>query len=72
MPDTAGDRLERILYILPAAARANGVALDELAAALDVDPGTVLRDLEQATARAFYHPAGAVECRSRRPTGPRR
>ncbi|MGH7446366.1 MAG: hypothetical protein ACRELT_02325, partial [Longimicrobiales bacterium] len=60
-PDTAGSRLERILYILPAAARGRGVAIDELAAALDVAPATVLRDLEHATARAFYHPAGAVE-----------
>ena len=58
---TAEAQLERILYILPAAARAEGVRIDELARALDVDAATVLRDIEAAAARAYYHPAGAVE-----------
>lgn len=58
---SATDRLERILYILPAAARADGVALAELARALGVDEQTILRDLEEATARAYYQPAGTVD-----------
>ena len=59
--DTADAQLERILYILPVAARGNGVALDELARALHVQPDTILRDLEQATARSYYQPAGTVD-----------
>jgi predicted DNA-binding transcriptional regulator YafY len=58
---TAEAQLERILYILPAAAREEGVRLDELARTLDVTPATVLQDLETVAARAYYHPAGAVE-----------
>jgi predicted DNA-binding transcriptional regulator YafY len=59
--NTAEAQLERILYILPAAARGRRVSIDVIARALDVPPATVLRDLEDATARAFYHPAGAIE-----------
>jgi predicted DNA-binding transcriptional regulator YafY len=59
--DTAADQLERILHILPAAACSNGVRIETLAAELGVDAATVLRDIEHVTARAFYHPAGAVE-----------
>jgi predicted DNA-binding transcriptional regulator YafY len=59
--DTAADQLERILHILPAAARRDGVPIEVLAAQLGVDTATVLRDIEHVTARAFYHPAGAVE-----------
>lgn len=58
---TAGEQLERILHILPAAARDGGALLDDLAAALDVPPERVLADLEEATARSFHHPGGAVE-----------
>jgi predicted DNA-binding transcriptional regulator YafY len=58
--NTAEAQLERILYILPAAARGR-VPVDEIARALDVEPATVLRDLEDATARSYYHPAGSVE-----------
>lgn len=58
---TAGGQLERILYILPAAARAEGVPLDVLARALNVDRETVLADIEHVTARAYYHPAGTVD-----------
>jgi proteasome accessory factor C len=61
-PDnTASARLERILYILPAAARDEGVQLEALAAALGTDAATVLRDIEHVTAREYYHPAGAVD-----------
>ena len=59
--DTADAQLERILYILPVAARGTGVALDTLARELHVTPQTILRDLQQATDRAFYHPPGTVD-----------
>jgi predicted DNA-binding transcriptional regulator YafY len=58
---TAETQLERILYILPRAAREGGASIDELARALDVEPATILRDLEDATARSFHHPGGTVE-----------
>ena len=58
---SASDQLERLLYILPAASRLGGATVDELARALDVDRQAVLHDLEQATARAYYQPAGHVD-----------
>jgi predicted DNA-binding transcriptional regulator YafY len=58
---TAEAQLERILYILPAAARTGGATIDELAAALDVDASTIVRDLQEATARSFHHPGGSTE-----------
>ncbi|MGH7555904.1 MAG: helix-turn-helix transcriptional regulator [Longimicrobiales bacterium] len=58
---TADSRLERLLYILPRAANPDGVLLDDLADALGVEPSVLLRDLEEATARAYYHPAGSVD-----------
>jgi predicted DNA-binding transcriptional regulator YafY len=58
---TAQLRLERILWILPAAARADGADVHALAAALGVTPETVLADLEEATARCYHHPGGTVE-----------
>jgi proteasome accessory factor C len=58
---TAEAQLERILYILPAAARPAGIRVDELAHVLGVEPAVVLRDLEEATARAFHHPGGFTE-----------
>src|SRR5262245_51156344 len=61
MPDRSAAQLERILYILPVAARQDGVLLVELARALGADPKSVLIDLEQAMTRAFYHPAAWVE-----------
>lgn len=63
MPERASatEQLERILYLLPAAARDGGVAIDELASALGVEPRDVLRDIGQVTARAYYHPAGGAE-----------
>lgn len=57
----ADDQLERLLYILPVAARPEGARIDEIARALDVEPAEVLRDLEAAMTRAYYHPAGSVE-----------
>lgn len=58
---TASAQLERILYLLPAAAREGGMRIDDLAAALGVEREVVMRDLQDVTARTFYHPAGAVD-----------
>lgn len=58
---SADTRLERLLYILPIAARADGARIDDLARALGVTPAAVLRDLEDAMTRAYYHPAGTAE-----------
>lgn len=55
---TARDRLERILYLLPAAATEKGAPLDELCEDLGVSRDVLLGDLEELTARAYYHPAG--------------
>lgn len=52
--EPADVQLERVLHILPNAARPGGVSLAELAAALAVDEKRVLRDLEEVTARAYY------------------
>lgn len=57
----AADQLERILYIIPCAARADGASIAELARALDVDEATILRDLTEATERVYHHPAGTVD-----------
>jgi proteasome accessory factor C len=62
MPEaSSAAQLERLLYILPVAARQDGVTLAELAHALGVDQRTVLHELEQAMTRAYYHPAGSVD-----------
>jgi proteasome accessory factor C len=59
---TAERRLQRLLLVLPSAARtAGGAPLDELAALVDASPREVLDDLEEAATRAFYHPAGSVD-----------
>ena len=55
----AAGQLERILYILPRAAREEGATLEELSASLGVGADVVLKDLTQVTARAFYLPAGS-------------
>lgn len=57
----AAEQLERILYVLPVAARNGGATFEELARALDTDVKTIMRDLQQATSRVFYHPAGNVD-----------
>lgn len=59
--DTAEHQLERILYLLPAAAREEGAGLEELAKRLQVSPKRVLRDLETVTDRVFYHPSGGAD-----------
>jgi predicted DNA-binding transcriptional regulator YafY len=60
MPDTALDRMERILQILPLAAREGGIAYDELAGILGVDRQQIERDLAEVTDREFYHDAGTA------------
>lgn len=60
-PGTAVGQLERILFLLPLASRAEGVTLAAAARTLDVDLDTVLKDIGEITAREFYHPAGSAE-----------
>jgi proteasome accessory factor C len=62
--ETAQDQLSRILYTLPAAARPGGVAIDELARALDVPIETVQDDITTVAEREYYHPAGSVDAMS--------
>jgi len=57
-PASAAGQLERILYILPRAAREGGISLAELSETLGVDPSLILKDLYDVTARAYYHRAG--------------
>lgn len=52
--EPADAQLERVLHILPEAARDGGASIDELAEALDVDPRRIVRDLEEVTARGLY------------------
>lgn len=54
--DSAGDQLDRILKILPFAARIEGASVSELAETLGVSPKRVLRDVEQVVERAYYLP----------------
>jgi len=58
---TASEQLERLLYILPRAARDGGVRLEELAEALGTTAEQIVHDLEEVTTRAYYHPAGSAE-----------
>ncbi|MBT8479302.1 MAG: WYL domain-containing protein, partial [Gemmatimonadetes bacterium] len=58
---TAGEQLERILYLLPMASRDGGIPLTEAAERLGVSVQTLQRDLEEVTSRAFYHPAGGAD-----------
>src|SRR5690606_21603405 len=54
-------KLERILYVLPAAARKGGADIQELARTLEVEPEIVLAELEEATQRVYHHRGGVVE-----------
>jgi predicted DNA-binding transcriptional regulator YafY len=58
---SANQRLERLLYVLPLAARKGGVHIEELARALDVTPAVILADIGEAMTRDFYQPAGSVD-----------
>ncbi|MDH5589674.1 MAG: WYL domain-containing protein [Gemmatimonadota bacterium] len=58
MPEriTAGEKLQRLLYVLPAAARPGGARLDELAHRLDTTVAQLVADLGEVTDRVYYHP----------------
>ncbi len=58
---SARDQLERVLFVLAQAAREDGARVADLARALDVDAATIMADIQEATERAFYQPAGTVE-----------
>jgi proteasome accessory factor C len=58
---TAQARLERLLYVLPAASRPEGAILGELAEALGAPEARILEDLEEVTDRTFYHPGGWLD-----------
>jgi proteasome accessory factor C len=60
MPDgrTAEARLARLLHVLPAASRPEGALLADLAGALGATEARILEDLEEVTARVYYHPGG--------------
>ena len=55
---TADVRLERLLYVLPAAMRDGGASLSELARALDTTEQHLLQDLDEVTSRIYYRPGG--------------
>jgi proteasome accessory factor C len=61
MPErtTAEARLERILYLLPLAARKNGARLDDLARALQTTVQQLVSDINEVAGRAYYHRAGS-------------
>lgn len=58
---SANDQLERLLYVLPRAAQPAGARIADVAHDLGVAPEVILADIEEATARVFYHPAGMVD-----------
>lgn len=57
--DTARLQLERLLHILPAAARKGGVTYDELSRTLGVDAARVRKDVTELQSRSFHHPPGS-------------
>lgn len=56
---TAADRLQRLLYLLPAAAE-RPLGLREAADTLGVSEDVILEDVTEMSAREFYHPAGGA------------
>lgn len=58
---TAQARLLRLLHVLPAASRPGGARLADLAGALGTSEARILEDVEQVTARNFYHPGGWLD-----------
>lgn len=58
--EVASRQLERILHLVPRASGPEGVSLTELAAELGVSRERLLRDIEEVTARDYYHPAGWI------------
>lgn len=60
MAETAADRIERILQVVPLAARDGGIAYDDLTRALGVDRARIEADLTEVMDREFYHEAGSI------------
>ena len=58
MAETAAERLERILQLLPIAGRGDGIAYDELADRLGISTARLQRDLAELTDRDFYMDGG--------------
>jgi predicted DNA-binding transcriptional regulator YafY len=58
---TAEAQLLRLLWLIPAAARPGGVALDRAAERLGVPVTQLYKDVQALTDREFYLPAGAAE-----------
>jgi proteasome accessory factor C len=58
--ELASRQLERVLYLVPRASGPDGASIAELAAEMEVSPERILRDIEEVTARDYYHPAGWV------------
>ncbi|HSM06406.1 MAG TPA: WYL domain-containing protein [Longimicrobiales bacterium] len=59
--DTAQDQLQRLLWLIPAAGRREGVGLPEAAERLGVEVEQIQKDLHALTTREFYHPGGTAE-----------
>lgn len=59
--DTAEAQLRRLLWLIPAAVRDEGVSLAAAADRLGVDEGRIHADIHALTAREYYHPAGTAE-----------
>jgi predicted DNA-binding transcriptional regulator YafY len=57
-PNTAEAILQRLLVVLPLAAREGGSGIDPLARALGVDGRRLFRDLQELEGRSYYLPAG--------------
>ncbi len=55
---TAEARLQRLLYVLPAAMREGGAGLKDLADALGTSTQRIVEDLEELTSRVYYRPGG--------------
>lgn len=58
---TTEEQFERIISLLPRAARNGGARLAELTELYRIPARQILRDLEEVTARAYYHPAGSAD-----------
>ncbi len=56
---SAPDRIQRILYLLPAASAKDGVPIGTLSESLGVTPDVILSDLQEVADREYYHRAGS-------------
>ncbi len=59
--DTAEAQLQRLLWLIPAAVRGDGLTLAEAAERLGVEEDQIHRDVHALTRREFYLPAGTAE-----------